>query len=157
LFFAEPIQSYLARKLGTFLISETIEKFNNLSFKSFDRMFPSQDFLPTDGIGSLIALPYQGNCAKDGNSIFLNNDFIPDKDAIGNLHKVHKISKNDIVKVIGSIKCEDKIDMFEENIEVYANKKLKKIDFNGLVQITMSNGIHIPIKYLTKKSQMFLK
>ena len=39
---------------------------------SYDRLFPSQDFLPRQGFGNLIALPLQGECRKKGNTVFLD-------------------------------------------------------------------------------------
>jgi hypothetical protein len=43
-----------------------------LDLASYDRLFPSQDFLPRKGIGNLIALPLQGRCRAAGTSVFLN-------------------------------------------------------------------------------------
>jgi superfamily II DNA or RNA helicase len=41
---------------------------------SYDRFFPSQDFLPRAGFGNLIALPLQKKCRALGNTEFLNLD-----------------------------------------------------------------------------------
>ena len=43
-----------------------------LDLSSYDRFFPSQDFLPKAGFGNLIALPLQGECAAHGNTVFLD-------------------------------------------------------------------------------------
>jgi hypothetical protein len=43
-----------------------------LDLASYDRLFPSQDFLPASGsIGTLIALPLQGECRKRGTTVFI--------------------------------------------------------------------------------------
>lgn len=39
---------------------------------SFDRLFPSQDQLSGKGFGNLIALPFQGTAAKQGNTVLLD-------------------------------------------------------------------------------------
>jgi hypothetical protein len=40
--------------------------------KSFDRLFPSQDYVPKGGFGNLIALPLQKTPRESGNSCFLD-------------------------------------------------------------------------------------
>lgn len=41
---------------------------------SFDRLFPSQEIVTKNGLGNLIALPFQGEAAKNGNTVFLDHD-----------------------------------------------------------------------------------
>ena len=43
-----------------------------LDLASYDRFFPSQDFLPRAGFGNLIAVPLQGKCVHRGTTLFLN-------------------------------------------------------------------------------------
>src|SRR2546429_8250896 len=64
IFFEEPIPAALARRLGAFLITDTMERVPDIGFGSYDRLFPSQDFMPAGGFGNLIALPLQGARAK---------------------------------------------------------------------------------------------
>jgi hypothetical protein len=59
LFFEEAIPAALARRLGSHLLTETMERRPDLGFDSYDRLFPSQDTLPQGGFGNLIALPPQ--------------------------------------------------------------------------------------------------
>ncbi len=33
---------------------------HEMSFSSYDRLFPSQDTVPKGGFGNLVALPFQG-------------------------------------------------------------------------------------------------
>lgn len=68
IFFDEPISATLARRLGAFLITDTMEHVPDIGFGSYDRFFPSQDFMPTGGFGNLIALPLQGLARSSGNS-----------------------------------------------------------------------------------------
>ena len=60
IFFAEEVSASTARKMGTYLLTETMEQRPELGLESYDRFFPSQDTLPQGGLGNLIALPLQG-------------------------------------------------------------------------------------------------
>lgn len=75
-FFNEAIPANEARKLGTYILTETMRKYPNLSFSSYDRLFPSQDTMPKGGLGNLIALPLQGASRAKGNSVFVNDEFV---------------------------------------------------------------------------------
>jgi hypothetical protein len=59
LFFEKAVPAALARRLGSHLLTETMERRPDLGFDSYDRLFPSQDTLPQGGFGNLIALPLQ--------------------------------------------------------------------------------------------------
>ena len=72
IFFAEPIPAALARRLGAFLITDTMECVPDIGFGSYDRFFPSQDSMPAGGFGNLIALPLQGLARSSGNSEFID-------------------------------------------------------------------------------------
>jgi len=56
-FFETPISAHLARKFGSALITCSMSRHHELSFKSYDRLFPNQDTMPKGGFGNLIALP----------------------------------------------------------------------------------------------------
>jgi hypothetical protein len=58
-FFVDAIPAALARKLGSFLLTETMERRPDIGLDSYDRLFPNQDTLPQGGFGNLIALPLQ--------------------------------------------------------------------------------------------------
>ena len=80
MFFEEAIPAALARKLGAHLLTETLERRPGAGLDSYDRFFPNQDTLPTGGFGNLIALPLQREARNSGNSIFLDNNFVPHAD-----------------------------------------------------------------------------
>lgn len=52
-----------------------MESIDTLKIDSFDRMFPNQDYLPKNGYGNLIALPFQIKPAMLGNTLFVDDDF----------------------------------------------------------------------------------
>ncbi|MDD4987131.1 MAG: hypothetical protein PHQ43_15445, partial [Dehalococcoidales bacterium] len=59
IFFAEAVPASEARKLGCYLLTETMSHRHQLEMDSYDRLLPNQDTLPKGGFGNLIALPLQ--------------------------------------------------------------------------------------------------
>jgi len=76
-FFSSPVPATTARKMGCYLITETMSRRHELSMESYDRLFPSQDTMPRGGFGNLIALPLQHAARALGNSVFLDEQFRP--------------------------------------------------------------------------------
>jgi hypothetical protein len=72
IFFSVPVIATSARQLGIRLLKETMVLRAEMDLASYDRFFPSQDFLPRAGFGNLIALPLQKKCRVLGNTEFLN-------------------------------------------------------------------------------------
>jgi len=56
-FFEDAIPAALARRLGSYVLTETMEGRPDIGLDSYDRLFPNQDTMPRGGFGSLIALP----------------------------------------------------------------------------------------------------
>lgn len=71
-FFAGPIAAATARRLGVYLIREAMTVRAELDLASYDRLFPTQDFIPKGSFGNLIELPLQGKCRKQGTTVFLD-------------------------------------------------------------------------------------
>src|SRR5215468_3679390 len=67
----------LARKLGTYILTKTMDRRPEVGLESYDRLFPNQDTLPQGGFGNLIALPLQKRPRESGNSVFLDERFTP--------------------------------------------------------------------------------
>ena len=70
IFFEEAVPAALARKLGSLILTETMERRPDVGLDSYDRFFPNQDTLPQGGFGNLIALPLQKQPRERGNSLF---------------------------------------------------------------------------------------
>ncbi len=71
-FFDGPVSAAEARAMGAALLREAMAARAELDLASYDRFFPSQDFLPKAGFGNLIALPLQGKCTRRGTTVFLD-------------------------------------------------------------------------------------
>jgi superfamily II DNA or RNA helicase/very-short-patch-repair endonuclease len=80
IFFDQAIPAALARQLGSHILTETMDRRPDIGLESYDRFFPNQDTLPKGGFGNLIALPLQMRAREAGNSLFLDDAFVPWRD-----------------------------------------------------------------------------
>ena len=71
-FFSGPVPAASARRLGVHILREAMEVRAELDLSSYDRLFPTQDFVPKGSFGNLIALPLQGECRRQGTTVFLD-------------------------------------------------------------------------------------
>jgi superfamily II DNA or RNA helicase/very-short-patch-repair endonuclease len=92
-FFAEAVPAGMARNVGSYLLTETMEGRPEIGLASYDRLFPNQDTLPKGGFGNLIALPLQKKARAAGNSVFLDEQFQPYKDQWALLSSVRRIPR----------------------------------------------------------------
>jgi len=76
-FFTAPVPAATARRLGCFLLTETMSRRHQLTMASYDRLFPNQDTMPKGGFGNLIALPLQREAREHGNAVFVDEAFVP--------------------------------------------------------------------------------
>jgi superfamily II DNA or RNA helicase/very-short-patch-repair endonuclease len=99
-FFEEAVPAALARKLGSLILTETMERRPEIGFDSYDRFFPNQDTLPQGGFGNLIALPLQKQARERGNSVFLDGNFEPHHDQWALLASVEKLSRSRVEAIV---------------------------------------------------------
>jgi superfamily II DNA or RNA helicase/very-short-patch-repair endonuclease len=100
LFFEESIPASLARKLGSHILTETMENRPDIGLGSYDRLFPNQDTLPRGGFGNLIALPLQKRARERGNTAFLDEQFDPHPDQWAGLASLPKISRSQVEALV---------------------------------------------------------
>lgn len=98
-FFRSPVTAVSARRMGCYLITETMSRRHQLSMSSYDRLFPNQDTLPRGGFGNLIALPLQYEPRQAGNSVFLDENFQPHPDQWAYLASVTRIAPSTVESV----------------------------------------------------------
>jgi hypothetical protein len=112
IFFEKPILSSLARKMGSALLTETMETYPELGFESYDRFFPNQDTLPAGGFGNLIALPLQKFPRERGNSVFLDEDLNPYGNQWEFLASVSKMSEKAVNRIVEEAADQGKLWVF---------------------------------------------
>jgi hypothetical protein len=72
IFFTAPAPAETARRLGTGLLREAMALRGQMSLARYDRLFPSQDVLPSGRFGNLIAPPLYGKARRHGATVFPN-------------------------------------------------------------------------------------
>jgi superfamily II DNA or RNA helicase len=105
-FFSAPVSATSARQLGIRLLKETMVIRAEMDLASYDRFFPSQDFLPRAGFGNLIALPLQKKCRALGNTEFLNLDdpeLRPWPDQWSFLSQIKRLGPSQVEALLGKI------------------------------------------------------
>lgn len=109
IFFQEPVSAALARRLGSALITETLDRAPDIGFASYDRLFPSQDTVPTGGFGNLIALPLQGLARQAGNSVFLDDDLTPHADQWAYLASIPRLKREALESLVDAASATGRI------------------------------------------------
>lgn len=109
LFFENALSARLARNLGSYLLTETMENRPDIGLRSYDRLFPNQDTLPKGGFGNLIALPLQKLPRARGNSVFIDEHFEPHWDQWEFLASVQQIEKARIETIVQDAERKGKI------------------------------------------------
>lgn len=159
IFFEESISARIARKMGNILLSKTMEK-ASLELDSYDRLFPNQDTMPKGGFGNLIALPFQGNSSKNGNTVFVDKYFEPQKNQLEILANIKRLKSDDVYKFVDKFKEDDfKEPEIEEIAEDDIPKKdnIKDIVFTNNVECIFDNQIYIKKLKLLPKEISYLK
>lgn len=159
--FSEPVQARQARRLGNAILTEAMEREGRMSFKSYDRFFPNQDFMPSGGFGNLVALPLQGKARKEGNSVFVDNDFEPFADQWAYLQEMRKMSPADVERLVSRYDKEPLGELSKSSEsapwERPLPKSMTKADFPECITIIRSSGIYIPTTELSAKAVNHLK
>ncbi len=101
-FFTEPVPAAEARRLGFTILTATMAHGVALGVESYDRLFPSQDVLPSGGFGNLIALPLQREARNAGNTEFLDNQLEPHPDQWSYLASIPKITPQRLAELIAN-------------------------------------------------------
>jgi len=108
-FFEEAIPASLARKLGSHVLTETMENRPEIGLASYDRLFPNQDTLPKGGFGNLIALPLQRQPRERGNSVFLDEQFQPHPDQWAFLASLPKLARSRVEALVREAESQGRI------------------------------------------------
>lgn len=160
--FNEPIKAQLARRLGNAILTEAMEREGRMSFKSYDRFFPNQDFIPEGGFGNLVALPLQGQARKNGNSVFVDDNFIPYPDQWAYLQGMEKMSSSQVDYALSLHSNQEPLGQLAKSSESAPwerpiSRPMKPEDFPKAITITRASGLYIPMAELSAKAINHLK
>jgi superfamily II DNA or RNA helicase/very-short-patch-repair endonuclease len=109
IFFDQAIPAVLARKLGSHILTETMERRPDIGLRSYDRFFPNRDTLPRGGFGNLIALPLQKRPRQAGNSIFLDEGGVPYADQWAFLSTIRRIGRATVENIVSTAEAADRV------------------------------------------------
>ena len=160
--FDEPIIAQSARRLGNAILTEAMEREGRMSFKSYDRFFPNQDFMPDGGFGNLVALPLQGQARKNGNSVFVDDNFIPYPDQWAYLQQLKRMSLAQVDTTLSLHTNQEPLGALSKTSESAPwerpePKPMKREDFPNGITIIRTSGLYIPIAGLSVKVVNHLK
>lgn len=161
-FFEQPISAVKARKLGLALLTQAMERNVKLTFQSYDRLFPNQDYLPEGGLGNLVALPLQGQARKLGNSVFVDEDFVAFKEQWSYLQQIVKITENKVDTLLqkkGILTEMGDLSTTSDSTpwKIPEVQLVTRYDFPRSLTIIRSNQIYVPLKHFSSKVLAHLK
>ena len=135
IFFESPVPAVTARKLGSGILTKAMERRGELSFKSYDRLFPNQDTMPDGGFGNLVALPLQDLARKSGNSVFLDEQFRPYDDQWAYLSSVQKMTAATVETLVLSFGKEGELGKLVTNPIVSLGKRRRKLKLRIVISL----------------------
>jgi hypothetical protein len=150
-FFENPVSAILARRFGSALLSYSMSKRHEITFKSYDRFFPNQDTMPKGGLGNLIALPLQKAARNNHNSVFIDENFEPFNDQWAFLANIQKLSEEEIEMLTSKLGHGNELGVLRKDEEDGEEKpwekrkvKLVRTDFPQDIEIVKANLLFIP-------------
>ena len=159
-FFEKPVAASTARKFGSALLTYAMNKRHEITFKSYDRFFPNQDTMPKGGFGNLIALPLQKEARKKGNTVFIDENFMPFGDQWAFLSAIDRLSPEKIKSFTEQLTQGNELGILKKDDEEVEPAKpwertrevLRKKDFPQTVEIVKANMLFIPKNGISSKA-----
>jgi hypothetical protein len=151
-FFEDKISAATARKFGSALLTYAMNRRHEITFKSYDRLFPNQDTMPNGGFGNLIALPLQGLARKSGNTLFVDELFEPYPDQWAYPAQIVKLTAIEIEQYVAQLAPRSELGELTSNSDSDAPEPwekrrpvvtLSRSDFSGDVKIIQANMLYI--------------
>lgn len=163
IFFSEPIEAAKVRSLGSVILTLAMKQHARLSFHSYDRMFPNQDTMPKGGFGNLIALPLQVAAARNGGSLFVDEQMQPFADQWMYLSGIERLNEEQVDTLLaklhttplGTLRSEDE----EQNNKPWQRQQtvINPEDVPSCAEITLADRVYIPVQHFSNFAQNQLK
>ena len=112
------------------------------------------------GFGNLIALPFQGESSKNGNTVFVNKYFEPEENQLEILTNIKKMKSSEIYDFIDKYKNDDYEEPTVEEMEddeLPKRETKKEIKFVNNVECIFDNMIYIKKLKLLPNEVSYLK
>ena len=161
-FFLELTSAKTARDFGSSLIAEAAMLNKTITFEAFDRMMPAQSTIPEGGFGNLIALPFQGKAQREGNSVFVDEQFEPFPDQWLYLSQIQLIPRTMVKSLLESIENGPhglSASAAANTAAPHSRRPRKRLpltprDFPSSLPITQADMLYITEKSLSPAAQM---
>lgn len=159
LFFSEAVPCADARRLGTALLTAAMESGGGLKLSAYDRMFPNQDTLPKGGFGNLIALPLQGLARRQGNSVFVDKEWVPVADQWAFLASIPSITSGELEGLLQAHCRGDALGTLMQSDETpkpwekCKPVQLKPSDFGTELEIIQNNLLYLKENELSARAK----
>lgn len=152
-FFFEDVRARDARILGDLLIARAMDISDGIDMKSYDRLFPNQDYVAPDALGNLIALPLHFGSRSEGKTIFIDIETMqPHVDQWVILKSVQKIQSSKLQSLIA-----DYARLTEFTSLMPWEIKQEKLLLPKSVHMVLHNAIYIEKEMLSKTLLNLLK
>jgi superfamily II DNA or RNA helicase len=150
-FFSNQVFAREARKLGDIIISKAMKNSSTLDMKSYDRMFPNQDYVASNGLGNLIALPLHYASRQENKTVFIDIDTLqPIDDQWQLLQDAIKLTPYKLKALL------DTYTDYDES-QLWSVKKDTPITFPKSISITLFDSVYIEKAGLSKSFILYLK
>ena len=152
-FFLEDVRARDARILGDLIITQAMDISDGIDMKSYDRLFPNQDYVAPGALGNLIALPLHYGSRSEGKTVFIDIDTMqPYADQWGVLQNVEKVSSQKLYRFIA-----DYARLTESTSLMPWEIKQEKLLVPKSIHIVLHNAIYIEKAVLSKTLLNLLK
>lgn len=155
-FFTAPVPAETARRLGTALLREAMAVRGRMDLASYDRLFPSQDVLPSGGVGNLIAAPLQGKARQDGATVLLDLATMEPHDDqwayLSSLGRMSPAEVNRVVRRAGEVTVGAGIDKIGAAVSTRI-----RVTAPPIVHLRLKSGIRLESSELTPELHATLK
>lgn len=153
-FFSQNVRARDARILGDLIITKAMDHSDGIDMKSFDRLFPNQDYVSYDGLGNLIALPLHYGSRNEGKTVFVDiNTLQPYSDQWSYFSSISKVTPSRLSALIQtyaqSLGVEETLMPWEiEKVKLSPPKRLK---------IVLHDSLYVEFEGLSKSFLNLLK
>ena len=100
-FFNEAVPATVSRSAFLGMLTESGINVTCKTDGSYDRLFPAQEKHSGSGYGNLIGMPFQGDCVRDGLTIFIDpqtGEAYPGEEQIRMLENIERVSESQLLQ-----------------------------------------------------------
>ncbi len=149
-FFDTLVRAVDVRRLGDLILTRAMDVSSGIDMKSYDRMFPNQDFVAPDALGNLIALPLHYGSRSENKTIFVDVDtLIPYDDQWLILRNAERISTQKLNTILKTHAVH--MTNGQSNLMPWDVKEEKPLVFPKYTKAVLYDALYIEKTQLTKE------